>query len=35
MIETYCVIVRDFIAQPWPWYVAGPLLALVMFILLY
>ena len=35
MIETYFVIVREFIAQPWPWYVAGPLLALVMFILLY
>lgn len=26
---------QQFIAQPWPWYVAGPLLALVMFILLY
>lgn len=26
---------RDFIAQPWPWYVAGPLLAFIMFILLY
>lgn len=25
----------DFISQPWPWYVAGPLLALVMFLLLY
>lgn len=24
-----------FIAQPWPWYVAGPLIAVVMFILLY
>ena len=24
-----------FLSQPWPWYVAGPLLALVMFILLY
>ncbi|MFN4285742.1 MAG: YeeE/YedE family protein [Lacibacter sp.] len=27
--------VRDFIAQPWPWYVAGPMLAFIMFILLY
>jgi len=35
MIEVYFMYVRDFIAQPWPWYVAGPLLALVMFILLY
>ena len=25
----------DFILQPWPWYVAGPLIALVMFLLLY
>jgi uncharacterized protein len=31
----FLIQVRDFIAQPWPWYVAGPLLALVMFILLY
>jgi hypothetical protein len=26
---------QQLIAEPWPWYVAGPLLALVMFILLY
>jgi uncharacterized protein len=26
---------QEFIAQPWPWYVAGPILALIMFILLY
>ncbi|OIQ29571.1 MAG: YeeE/YedE family protein [Bacteroidetes bacterium MedPE-SWsnd-G2] len=25
----------EFISQPWPWYVAGPLIALTMFILLY
>lgn len=25
----------EFISQPWPWYVAGPLVALVMFLLLY
>ncbi|MEM6726221.1 MAG: YeeE/YedE thiosulfate transporter family protein [Bacteroidota bacterium] len=25
----------DAIIQPWPWYVAGPLIALVMFLLLY
>ena len=25
----------DFILQPWPWYVSGPLIALVMFLLLY
>ena len=26
--------ILDFISQPWPWYVAGPLIALVMFSLL-
>jgi len=25
----------DFISQPWPWYVAGPLITLVMFLLLW
>lgn len=25
----------DFILQPWPWYVAGPLIAFVMFLLLF
>lgn len=35
MMETFFIQFRDFIAQPWPWYVAGPLLAFVMFILLY
>ena len=25
----------EFISQPWPWYVAGPMIALVMFLLLY
>jgi len=25
----------DFIYQPWPWYVSGPLIALVMFLLLF
>ena len=25
----------EFISQPWPWYVGGPLIALVMFLLLY
>src|SRR5512147_968840 len=35
MIESVFIQARDFIAQPWPWYVAGPLLAFVMFVLLY
>ncbi|MGV6846059.1 MAG: YeeE/YedE family protein [Lutibacter sp.] len=25
----------DFILQPWPWYVAGPVIALIMFLLFY
>lgn len=25
----------DFLSQPWPWYVAGPLITLTMFLLLY
>ena len=25
----------EFISQPWPWYVAGPLITLTMFLLLY
>mgnify|MGYP000941318526 CR=1 FL=1 len=25
----------DFILQPWPWYVAGPMITLVMFLLFY
>ncbi len=25
----------DFILQPWPWYVAGPLIALIMFLLIF
>ncbi|MDH3650812.1 MAG: YeeE/YedE family protein [Saprospiraceae bacterium] len=26
---------RDFISQPWPWWVAGPMIALIMFVLIY
>ncbi len=25
----------DFLSQPWPWFVAGPLIALIMFLMLY
>ncbi|MBA6153811.1 YeeE/YedE family protein [Gelidibacter maritimus] len=25
----------DYILQPWPWYVSGPLLAMIMFVLIY
>ena len=27
--------VIEFLSQPWPWYVAGPLIAVVMFLLIY
>ena len=35
MFMEFLIQVREFLSEPWPWYVAGPLLALVMFILLY
>lgn len=35
MIEVYFEHIREFISQPWPWYISGVLLAAVMFILLY
>ena len=28
-------LIMEYILQPWPWYVSGPLIALVMFLLLY
>jgi uncharacterized protein len=33
-MKDFLLQLQQFIAEPWPWYVAGPLLALVMFILL-
>ena len=27
--------IKDFISQPWPWYVGGPMIAFIMFLLLY
>jgi len=27
--------ILEFLQQPWPWYVAGPVIALTMFLLLY
>jgi uncharacterized membrane protein YedE/YeeE len=35
MFMEFLIQVREFLSEPWPWYVAGPLLALVMFVLLY
>jgi uncharacterized membrane protein YedE/YeeE len=34
-MKDFLLQLQQFIAEPWPWYVAGPLLALVMFILLW
>jgi uncharacterized membrane protein YedE/YeeE len=31
----FLVQIRDLIAEPWPWWVAGPAIAAVMFLLLY
>lgn len=35
MILTLAVNLQESLAQPWPWYVAGPIIALTMFALLY
>lgn len=35
MVPEFLVQLVDFISQPWPWYVAGPMIALIMFILLF
>ena len=35
MVPEFLLQIKDFISQPWPWYVAGPMIALIMFILLY
>jgi uncharacterized membrane protein YedE/YeeE len=35
MVPEFLIQFKDFISQPWPWYVAGPMIALIMFILLY
>jgi len=29
------MLLKDLIMQPWPWYVAGPMIALTMFLLLF
>lgn len=31
----FLIAIKDFISQPWPWYVAGPMIAFIMFLLLY
>lgn len=35
MVPDFLIQLKDFISQPWPWWVAGPLIALVMFLLLW
>lgn len=35
MLLNILIDLKDLISQPWPWYVAGPMLAILMFILLY
>ena len=35
MVPEFLIQIVDFISQPWPWYVAGPMIALIMFILLF
>lgn len=35
MIQQFFIDLIQWLSQPWPWYVAGPLLAFIMFILLW
>lgn len=35
MVPQFLLDLKDLISQPWPWYVAGPMIALIMFILLW
>ncbi|TNE57552.1 MAG: YeeE/YedE family protein [Bacteroidetes bacterium] len=35
MVPDWLVQLRDFISQPWPWWVAGLMIALIMFLLLW
>jgi hypothetical protein len=34
-MKEFLLQLQQWLAEPWPWYVAGPLLAFIMFILLY
>lgn len=34
MVPDFLIQLRDLISQPWPWWVAGPMIVLIMFILL-
>jgi len=35
MIPDFLLQFQDFISQPWPWYVAGPMIVVIMVLLLY
>ncbi len=35
MVPQFLLDIKDFISQPWPWYVAGPMIAFIMFLLLW
>ena len=35
MILAFAPNIQEVLSQPWPWYVAGPVIALTMFLLLY
>lgn len=35
MVPDFLIQLRDFISQPWPWYVGGGMIALIMFLLLW
>ncbi|MCO6494042.1 MAG: YeeE/YedE family protein [Phaeodactylibacter sp.] len=35
MVPDFLIQIKEFISQPWPWWVAGPMIALIMFILLF
>ncbi|MCB9283064.1 MAG: YeeE/YedE family protein [Lewinellaceae bacterium] len=35
MVPEFLIQIRDFISQPWPWWVAGPMIAATMFFLLW
>lgn len=35
MVPQFLLDLKDFISQPWPWWVAGPMIAGIMFLLLF
>ncbi|HPG08506.1 MAG TPA: YeeE/YedE thiosulfate transporter family protein [Saprospiraceae bacterium] len=35
MVPQFLLDLKDWISQPWPWYVGGPMIAIIMFILLW